>query len=215
MGRVVADITMSLDGFVAGPNPTLDEPLGKNGEELHEWALQTAAWREQHGLEGGEVNVDSELMEERVASVGAHVMGRKMFSGGSGPWEEDPRSMGWWGEEPPFHVPVFVLTHHSREPVEMKGGTTFLFVTEGIEAAVEQARVAAGDHDVAIAGGGAARRRAAGARGPDPARRRHPPLRRGRGSGQARGHARSCVAEGDAPEIRRRLLIRLPSRSRT
>ena len=224
MGKVVADITMSLDGFVAGPNPTLEEPLGKNGEELHEWALETAAWREQHGLEGGEANVDSEVMAERVASVGAHVMGRKMFSGGSGPWEEDPRSMGWWGDEPPFHAPVFVLTHHAREPEEMEGGTTFFFVTDGIEAAVEQARAAAGDRDVAIAGGahgdstGAgcrARRRAAGARGPDPARRRHPPLRRGRGSGQARGHARSCVAEGDAPQVRRRLLIRLPSRSRT
>ena len=156
MGKVVADITMSLDGFVAGPNPTLEEPLGKNGEGLHEWALETAAWREQHGLEGGEVNVDSEVMAERVASVGAHVMGRKMFSGGSGPWEEDPRSMGWWGDEPPFHAPVFVLTHHTREPEEMKGGTTFFFVTDGIKAALEQARAAAGDRDVAIAGGGTA-----------------------------------------------------------
>lgn len=156
MGKVVADITMSLDGFVAGPNPTLEEPLGRDGEELHEWALETAAWREQHGLEGGEANVDSEVMAERVASVGAHVMGRKMFSGGSGPWEEDPRSMGWWGDEPPFHAPVFVLTHHAREPEEMKGGTTFFFVTDGIEAALEQARAAAGDRDVAIAGGGTA-----------------------------------------------------------
>ena len=93
MGKVVADITMSLDGFVAGPNPTLEEPLGRDGEELHEWALETAAWREQHGLEGGEANVDSEVMAERVASVGAHVMGRKMFSGGSGPWR---RTRGQW-----------------------------------------------------------------------------------------------------------------------
>ena len=130
MAKVVADITMSLDGFVAGPNPTLEEPLGKNGEELHEWALESAAWREQHGLEGGETNVDSEVIAERVATVGAHVMGRKMFSGGSGPWEDDPRSMGWWGDEPPFHTRVFVLTHHAREPEEMEGGTTFLFVTE-------------------------------------------------------------------------------------
>src|SRR3954466_14594545 len=153
MGRVVANITMSLDGFVAGPNPTLEEPLGKNGEELHEWALQTEAWREQHGLEGGEANEDSEMIKEGLSSVGAHVMGRKMFSGGSGPWEEDPRSMGWWGDEPPFHAPVFVLTHHTREPEEMKGGTTFFFVTDGIEAALEQARAAAGDRDVKIGGG--------------------------------------------------------------
>jgi dihydrofolate reductase len=156
VGRVVVDITMSLDGFVAGPNPTLEEPLGRNGEELHEWALQTATWREQHGLEGGEENQDSELTAERVASVGAYVMGRKMFSGGSGPWEDDPRSMGWWGDEPPFHVPVFVVTHHAREPVEMEGGTTFFFVTEGVESAVEQARSAAGDGDVQVAGGAAA-----------------------------------------------------------
>ncbi len=156
MGKVVVDITMSLDGYVAGPNPTLEEPLGKNGEELHEWVLQTEAWRGQHGLEGGEAGQDSELTEERVASVGAHVMGRRMFSGGSGAWEDDPRSMGWWGDNPPFHVPVFVLTHHAREPVEMEGGTTFVFITDGIESAVEQARAAAGDRDVAIAGGGAA-----------------------------------------------------------
>jgi len=156
VGKTVVDITMSLDGFVAGPNPTLEEPLGKNGEELHEWALESAAWREQHGLEGGETNVDSEVIAERVATVGAHVMGRKMFSGGSGPWEEDPRSMGWWGDEPPFHTRVFVLTHHAREPEEMEGGTTFLFVTDGIESAVEQARAAAGDRQVLIAGGATA-----------------------------------------------------------
>jgi dihydrofolate reductase len=156
MAKVVADITMSLDGFVAGPNPTLEEPLGKNGEELHEWALESAAWREQHGLEGGETNVDSEVIAERVATVGAHVMGRKMFSGGSGPWEDDPRSMGWWGDEPPFHTRVFVLTHHAREPEEMEGGTTFLFVTDGIESAIEQACAAAGDRQVLIAGGATA-----------------------------------------------------------
>jgi dihydrofolate reductase len=156
VGKVVVDITMSLDGYVAGPNPTLEEPLGRNGEELHEWVVQTEAWREQHGLEGGDAGQDSELTAERVASVGAHVMGRKMFSGGSGPWEDDPRSMGWWGDNPPFHVPVFVLTHHAREPVEMEGGTTFFFVTDGVESAIAQARAAAVDRDVAIAGGGAA-----------------------------------------------------------
>jgi dihydrofolate reductase len=153
MGRVVADITMSLDGFVAGPNPTLEEPLGKNGEELHEWVVRTNYWRERHGLEGGEEDEDSEVIREAFSSVGASVMGRKMFSGGSGPWEDDPRSMGWWGDEPPFHTPVFVLTHHAREPEEMEGGTTFFFVTDGIEAAIEQARAAAGEGNVAIGGG--------------------------------------------------------------
>ena len=156
MGKVVVNISVSLDGFVAGPNPTLEEPLGRSGEELHEWVVQTAAWREQHGHEGGEANEESELVAEMVSSAGAYVMGRKMFSGGSGPWESDPRSMGWWGDEPPFHTAVFVLTHHAREPEEMKGGTTFFFVNDGIEAAVERAREAAGDRDVAIAGGATA-----------------------------------------------------------
>ena len=144
---------MSLDGFVAGPSPTLEEPLGRSGEELHEWILQTAAWREQHGLEGGEANEESELVADGVSAAGATVMGRKMFSGGSGPWESDPRAMGWWGDEPPFHTPVFILTHHAREREEMEGGTTFFFITDGIEAAVERAREAAGDRDVAVAGG--------------------------------------------------------------
>jgi len=153
VGKVVVDISMSLDGFVAGPNPTLEEPLGKKGEELHEWVVRTNYWRERHGLEGGEEDEDSEVIREAFSSVGASVMGRKMFSGGSGPWESDPRSMGWWGDEPPFHTPVFVLTHHAREPEEMEGGTTFFFVTDGIEAAVEQARAAAGEGNVAIGGG--------------------------------------------------------------
>jgi dihydrofolate reductase len=156
VGRVVVDISMSLDGFVAGPNPTLEEPLGANGDELHEWALETQVWREAHGLEGGEQNADSEVMKEAIGSVGAHVMGRKMFSGGSGPWSEDPMSRGWWGDEPPFHAPVYILTHHARDPEEMEGGTTFFFVTDGIEAAVEQAAAAAGERDVAIAGGATA-----------------------------------------------------------
>ena len=153
MGKVVVDISMSLDGFVAGPNPTLEEPLGKKGEELHEWVVRTNYWRERHGLEGGEEDEDSEVIREAFSSVGASVMGRRMFSGGSGPWESDPRSMGWWGDQPPFHTPVFVLTHHAREPEEMEGGTTFFFVTDGIEAAVEQARAAAGEGNVAIGGG--------------------------------------------------------------
>jgi dihydrofolate reductase len=155
MGRVVVNITASLDGFVAGPSPTLEEPLGKNGEWLHEWVTATDSWREQHGLEGGESNSDSEIVKESVEAAGAYVMGRKMFSGGSGPWEDDPRSTGWWGDEPPFHVPVFVLTHHAREPMEMEGGTTFSFVTDGVESAVEQAQASAGDREVSIAGGAA------------------------------------------------------------
>jgi dihydrofolate reductase len=152
MSNVILDITMSLDGFVAGPDQTLDDPLGTGGERLHDWALASAAWREQHGKEGGEKNVDSDVLEEHVRDVGATVMGRRMFSGGEGPWEEDPNANGWWGDEPPFGHPVFVLTHHEREPLEL-GGTTFTFVTDGIEAALEQARAAAGDRNVAIAGG--------------------------------------------------------------
>jgi dihydrofolate reductase len=147
---------MSLDGFIAGPNQTLEEPLGAGGEQLHEWAFAAQAWREAHGMEGGETNVDNEVVEEGLAGVGATVMGRRMFSGGEGPWEDDPNADAWWGENPPFHHPVFVLTHQAREPLGLQGGTTFTFVTEGIEAALEQARAAAGDRDVMIAGGASA-----------------------------------------------------------
>jgi dihydrofolate reductase len=153
MGKLVCDITMSLDGFVAGPKVTLEEPLGKGGEDLHKWVVRLAAWRERHGLEGGEVNADSEVVAEAQAATGAFVMGRKMFSGGSGPWEEDPNADGWWGDDPPFGVPVFVLTHHPRELVTKQGGTSYSFVTDGIESALEQAQAAAGDKDVNIAGG--------------------------------------------------------------
>ena len=153
MSKVTAEISVSLDGFVAGPYPTLEDPLGAGGEQLHEWAFRLAAWRRPHGLEGGEVDVDSAMVEESLAANGAVVMGRRMYSGGSGPWEQDPNAGGWWGDEPPFHSPVFVVTHHARERVELQGGTTFTFVTDGIESAVEQARAAAGDRDVAVAGG--------------------------------------------------------------
>jgi dihydrofolate reductase len=153
MTRVTLDITMSLDGFVAGPNPTLEEPLGEGGERLHEWILGLATWREYHGLTGGETGVDDEIVAERVAATGAYIMGRRMFSGGEGPWEADPRADGWWGDDPPFHVPVFVLTHHPRATVTKEGGTSFTFVTDGIEAALEQARAVAGDRDVVLAGG--------------------------------------------------------------
>jgi dihydrofolate reductase len=154
MPKVRVDITMSLDGFVAGPNQTLEDPLGAGGEQLHEWAFRAEAWRAQHGLEGGERNVDSELVAESTSSAGAVVMGRRMFSGGSGPWESDPNAAGWWGDDPPFHAPVFVVTHHSREVLQQQGGTSFAFVTDGVESAVQQARAAAGDKDVLVAGGG-------------------------------------------------------------
>lgn len=156
MGRLTANISISLDGFVAGPNPTLEEPLGQAGERLHEWAFAALSWRERHGLSGGEANADSEVVEETIRDAGATVMGRRMFSGGEGPWGGDPRADGWWGDEPPFHHPVFVLTHHPREPAIKQGGTTFTFVTDGVEAALEQAREAAGDKDVAVGGGASA-----------------------------------------------------------
>jgi dihydrofolate reductase len=153
MPKVILDISMSLDGYVAGPNQTLEEPLGAGGEQLHEWVFNTKAWREPHGLEGGEENQDSEVIAEHVGRIGATIMGRRMFSGGEGPWEDDPNRDAWWGESPPFHHAVFILTHHPRERVAKEGGTTFTFVTDGIESALEQARAAAGDKDVAIAGG--------------------------------------------------------------
>src|SRR3954452_16534570 len=148
MMGVTADISMSVDGYVAGPGATLEEPLGAGGEQLHEWATRLAAWRASHGLEGGETDVDSELLEEAMQASGAVVMGRKMFSGGSGPWETDPNADAWWGEDPPFHLPVFVVTHDEREPLVKQGGTTFPFVTGGMPSAVEEARAVAGDLDV-------------------------------------------------------------------
>jgi dihydrofolate reductase len=153
MGKLVLDISMSLDGFVAGPNQSLDEPLGEGGEQLHEWVIPLKAWREPHGMEGGETTDESPMVEEHLSSTGATIMGRRMFSGGEGPWEDDPNADAWWGDDPPFHHPVFVLTHHAREPVTKEGGTTFTFVTDGIEAALEQAQAAAGDKNVAIGGG--------------------------------------------------------------
>jgi dihydrofolate reductase len=153
MARLTFEISMSLDGFIAGPNPTLEQPLGEGGEQLHEWVVALASWRERHSMEGGETGPDSDLMRESIAAQGAVVMGRRMFSGGEGPWEDDPNADGWWGDDPPFRVPVFILTHHPRQTVTKEGGTTFTFVTDGIEAALGQAREAAGDKDVAIGGG--------------------------------------------------------------
>ena len=160
--KVTAEVSVSLDGFVAGPNPTLEEPLGAGGEQLHEWVLKLESWRRAHGMEGGVGGPDDDLVAETVPRQGAVVMGRKMFSGGSGPWEDDPNANGWWGDDPPFKKPVFVLTHHAREPLVL-GATTFTFVTDGIESAVEQARAGAGDKDVLVAGGGETIQQALGA----------------------------------------------------
>jgi len=153
MGIVVLDISVSLDGFIAGPNPSLEEPLGANGLRLHQWAFALQGWRERHGLPGGATNASSEVVEESLASTAAVVMGRRMFSGGTGAWLNDPNADGWWGDDPPFHAPVFVVTHHAREPLVKQGGTSFTFVTEGVEAAIRQARAAAGEKNVAVAGG--------------------------------------------------------------
>jgi dihydrofolate reductase len=152
MNSLKCQISVSLDGFVAGPNQRMDQPLGEGGERLHDWVVSTEGWRREHGKEGGESGPDSEVVEETTRGVGAQIMGRNMFGPpGGGAWDESWR--GWWGEEPPFHTPVYVLTHHPREPLEMQGGTTYHFVTDGIEAALEQARAGAGDKDILLAGG--------------------------------------------------------------
>lgn len=153
MSKLRFSIVISLDGYVAGRDQSEENPLGIGGERLHEWATPLKVFNEMHGRgsEGGEVNASDDVLRERFAGVGASIMGRRMFGPVSGPWGEDPWR-GWWGDEPPFHHPVFVLTHHAREPLDLTG-TTFYFVTEGIEAALEQARQAAGGQEVAIAGG--------------------------------------------------------------
>jgi dihydrofolate reductase len=153
MPKLKLDISMSLDGYIAAPDQTLEDPLGKGGMRLHEWVIGLRSFRERHGMSGGETNADDEIVAEIVRGIGAVVMGRKMFSGGRGPWEGDPNADAWWGDDPPFHVPVFVLTHHEREPLVKQGGTTFTFVTGGISSALEQARAAAGDDDISLAGG--------------------------------------------------------------
>lgn len=153
MSKLRLRISVSLDGFVAGPNQSPREPLGVGGERLHEWVIPLEAWRRSHGKEGGEVNVSTRVMEDEIAGIGATIMGRNMFGGGPGPWREADPWNGWWGRNPPFHHPVFVLTQHPRESLMLEGGTSFTFVTEGIESALEQARRAAGGKDVALAGG--------------------------------------------------------------
>jgi dihydrofolate reductase len=153
VSRLKFEISVSLDGFVAGPNQSLEHPLGEGGEQLHEWAFKLVAWRRAHGREGGEVNASTEVVADATANIGANLMGRKMFGGGPGPWAATDPWNGWWGENPPFHTPVVVLTHHSRAPLELEGGRTFHFVTEGIEAALELANELAGGRDVHISGG--------------------------------------------------------------
>jgi dihydrofolate reductase len=145
-------IAISLDGYVAGPDQTEEQPLGVGGERLHDWIVELEAWRREHGMEGGEKNASTPVVDEMQVNVGATIMGRNMFGPVRGPWDGTDWT-GWWGEDPPFHTPVFVLTHHAREPVEMKGGTTFVFVNDGIGSALRQANEAAGGRDVRIGGG--------------------------------------------------------------
>lgn len=154
MSRLRLTISMSLDGYAAGPEQSLENPLGLGGMQLHEWAFELAAWRSAHGMEGGETNASTGFIERTLENVGATVMGRNMFGGGPGDWNTEEPWDGWWGQEPPFHHPVFVVTHHPRPPLELTG-TTFTFVTDGIESALEQAREAAGGRDVTLAGGAA------------------------------------------------------------
>jgi dihydrofolate reductase len=144
---------MSLDGFVAGPDQSVPNPLGIGGMRLHEWAFQLEIFRRLHGGQGGEVNASTPVVEESLANIGATIMGRNMFGGHPGPWDANKPWNGWWGDNPPFHHPVFVLTHHAREPLECEGGTRFTFVTTGIEDALEMAKRAAAGEDVSLAGG--------------------------------------------------------------
>jgi dihydrofolate reductase len=152
MSSFTCNITMTLDGYVAGPNQSVDHPLGEGGEHIHDWALNLKSFREMHGdYGGGETGRNDEVLRDAFANIGATIMGRNMFGGGPGGWSDTWK--GWWGDNPPFHTPVFVLTHHAREPLVMQGGTIFNFVTDGIESALRQARQAAGSKDVALGGG--------------------------------------------------------------
>jgi dihydrofolate reductase len=152
VGKLRFSITMSLDGFIAGPHQSVENPLGVGGMQLHAWAIELALWRRMHGLEGGATNPSTLVVEDSLTNVGAYLMGRNMFGGQPGPWA-DGAWKGWWGEDPPFHAPVFVLTHHPRQPLAMQGGTTFTFVTSGLEAALAQAVAAARGKDVVLGGG--------------------------------------------------------------
>jgi dihydrofolate reductase len=151
MTSVNCHISISLDGFVAGPDQSPENPIGRGGLRLHEWVFATQSWNAQQGGEGGEASADSDVAATVSAGIGAYIMGRNMFGAGRGQWDLAWR--GWWGEDPPYHTPVYVLTHHARAPLPMAGGTVFHFVTDGIESALEQARTAAAGRDVSIAGG--------------------------------------------------------------
>jgi dihydrofolate reductase len=148
----VASFTLSLDGYGAGPNQSIENPLGENGESLHDWLIPTRTFRKMQGEDGGETGVNDDFAARGIDNLGAWILGRNMFGPVRGSWP-DERWKGWWGDNPPYHVPVFVLTHHPRKPLEMEGGTTFHFVTDGIESAWKQASRAAGGKDVRLGGG--------------------------------------------------------------
>jgi len=148
----VSSFGISLDGFSAGADQSIENPLGVNGTEMMEWFFPTKTFIEQHGGDGGETGIDDDFAAKSMTGNGAWILGRNMFGPIRGPWPDDEWK-GWWGDEPPYHVPTFVLTHHRREPIEMKGGTTFYFVTDGIQSALEQAKTAAGARDIRIGGG--------------------------------------------------------------
>jgi dihydrofolate reductase len=162
MGKLKVDIAISVDGYVAGPNQSEDNPIGEGGMQLHEWIFPLAAFRESHGEQGGEVNESTPIVEAHFENVGAVIMGRNMFGPIRGDWGAEEWE-GWWGDDPPYHMPVFVLTHHEREPIEKQGGTKFHFVTGGIASALERANEAAGEKDVMVAGGASAIRQYLGA----------------------------------------------------
>jgi dihydrofolate reductase len=153
MSRVrVGAFSVSLDGFGAGPRQDIDNPLGVRGMELHSWFMQTEVFKKMHGESGGRLGIDNDWAAQSFEDVGAFILGRNMFGPVRGPWKDDSWK-GWWGPNPPYHTPVFVLTHHARAPLEMEGGTTFYFVTHGIESALKQAKDAARGKDVRIGGG--------------------------------------------------------------
>jgi dihydrofolate reductase len=149
---LVRCFSLSLDGFGAGPHQDLQHPLGVGGPEMFDWFFQTRTWRSMHAQPGGETGVDDDVASRAFDGIGAWILGRNMFGPVRGPWPDDTWR-GWWGEEPPYHTPVFVLTHHARAPLAMAGGTEFRFVTDGIESALAQARAAAGGRDVRLGGG--------------------------------------------------------------
>ena len=152
MPKLRLRISMSFDGYTSGPDQSLKEPLGVGGERLHEWVVALRVWRSKHGQAGGEDNESSRIVEDETANIGATIMGRHMFGGHPGGWDAGNPWRGWWGKNPPFHHPVFVVTHHERPPLTLED-TTFHFVTDGIESALDQARRAAGSRDISLAGG--------------------------------------------------------------